>query len=81
LPVGLSYRTEGHNLSEAVSRPTALTFNGQDVTGLQGVVLNSRLKLDSAKAAFNSAGPKDLLIDTLNLKFTHGAEQYQVNRI
>jgi hypothetical protein len=60
-PVGLPYRTEGHNLSQAVSQPTALTFNGQDVTSLQYGLLNSRQKVDSAKAAYNGAGPQDIL--------------------
>ena len=60
-PVGLPYRTEGIYISQAVSRPEALSFNGQDVTSLQYGLLNSRQKADSAKAAYNGAGPKDVL--------------------
>lgn len=60
-PVGIPFRTEGHSLTEALMRPTSITLNGQQVTGLGYGLINTRQKVDSAKVLFNSAGSLDVL--------------------
>jgi hypothetical protein len=60
-PAGIPYRTEGHNVSECLSRPAAGTFNGQAVSTLGFGLINTKLRVDSAKALFNTAGPKDVI--------------------
>ena len=60
-PAGIIYRTEGHNITECLSRPTAMTFNGQAVISLGFGLINTKDRVDSAKAVYNSAGSKDVV--------------------
>jgi hypothetical protein len=60
-PAGIIYRTEGHNVAECLSRPTAMTFNGQAVISLGFGLINTRQRVDSAKVYYNSAGSKDVV--------------------
>jgi len=60
-PAGILFRTEGHNMTEALSRPVRLVYNGQSVTSLGFGLINTRQRADTAKVLFNAAGPNDVL--------------------
>jgi hypothetical protein len=60
-PAGLVYRTEGHNMSGALTEPEALVLNGQAVTSLGFGLLGSRERLDSAKVAFDAGAAGQVL--------------------
>ncbi len=60
-PVGLPYRTEGHRLDEALTRPQNMVLNGQAVTSLGYGLVNTKTKLDSAKIIFLSGTESDVL--------------------
>jgi hypothetical protein len=60
-PAGIPYRTEGHNVTEGLSRPVPETLNSQAVTRVGFGLVNTKLRVDTAKALFNSAGSKDVL--------------------
>jgi len=51
-PAGLPYRTEGHRLNEALTQPQVMVLNDQTVTSLGYGLVNTKTKLDSAKALF-----------------------------
>lgn len=60
-PAGILFRTEGHNVTEGLTRPTTETLNGQAVIRLGFGLINTKLRVDTAKALFNSAGSKDII--------------------
>ncbi len=60
-PAGILYRTEGHNMTEGLSRPVPETLNSQGVTRVGFGLMNTKLRVDTARALFNSAGSKDVL--------------------
>ncbi len=60
-PPGLIYRTDDHNAADCLSRPSAMTLNGQAVTSLGFGLINTRQRVDSVQVFYNSAGPKDVI--------------------
>jgi hypothetical protein len=60
-PSSLPYRTEGHDLSEALTRPAVVSIHGRDVTGLGYGLLSNIQALDSAKILYASARRQDVL--------------------
>lgn len=59
-PAGILYRTEGHNVSECLSRPVRETMNGYLETRVGFGLINTKLRVDSAKVFYNSGGVKDI---------------------
>ncbi len=60
-PTGILFRTEGHNVTESVSRPALMVYNGQPVTSLGFGLINTRQRVDSAKTLYNAASSKDVV--------------------
>jgi hypothetical protein len=59
-PDGVPFRTEGHNMSECTDGFSFHSFEGRNVVQLQHGLLNTKSRLDSAKARYNAALPGDI---------------------
>ncbi|MBN2201175.1 T9SS type A sorting domain-containing protein [bacterium] len=59
-PVGIPYRTEGHDVGDCTGGFRPCFFNGQGVVQLQHGLMNSRTRLDTAKARYAAAAPGDI---------------------
>jgi hypothetical protein len=60
-PVGLPYRTEGHNVADALGLPENLVLNGQKVISLNYGLVNVKQRLDSAMVSFNVGTARQVL--------------------